>query len=137
MMGYCAFYCIPGDIRAYILQEYQPTTFIKVILIFSLSFSPSGETARHDHHMADWAVKPYLSKLILSFFFLSLALPIQPDMLTDYVEIVLYLLYFELAQGKIALIRYGPPADKRDLTTKYENLNVMHILKILSMKSHS
>ena len=26
----------------------------------------------------------------------------------------------------------GPPADKRDLTTKYENLKVGHILKILS-----
>ena len=31
----------------------------------------------------------------------------------------------------------GPPADKRDLTTKYENLKMMHILKILSMWSHS
>ena len=57
-------------------------------------------------------------------------------MLTDYVEIVLYLLYFGLAHEKMARIRYGPPADKRDLTTKYENLKVMHILKILSMKSH-
>ena len=27
----------------------------------------------------------------------------------------------------------GPPADKWDLTTKYEKLKVMHILKILSM----
>ena len=26
----------------------------------------------------------------------------------------------------------GPPADQRDLTTKSENLKVMHILKILS-----
>ena len=28
-------------------------------------------------------------------------------------------------------MHYGVPADKRDLTTKYENLKVMHILKIL------
>ena len=34
-MGYYTFYCIPGNIRAYILQEYQPTKFILIILIFS------------------------------------------------------------------------------------------------------
>ena len=28
---------------------------------------------------------------------------------------------------------FGPPAEKRDLTTKYKNLKVIHILKILSM----
>ena len=28
---------------------------------------------------------------------------------------------------------FGPPADKRDLTTKSENFKVMHILQILSM----
>ena len=32
---------------------------------------------------------------------------------------------------------YGPRADKRDLTAKSENLPVMHILKILSIQSHS
>ena len=32
---------------------------------------------------------------------------------------------------------FGPPADKRDLTKRSENLKVMHILKTLSMKSNS
>ena len=43
-------------------------------------------------------------------------------------------LYFQV-QGCCAqsLVIYGPPADKRDLTTKSENLKVMHILKLLSM----
>ena len=34
---------------------------------------------------------------------------------------------------------FGPPADKRYLTTKYENLKVMHFLELLSifiMQSH-
>ena len=32
---------------------------------------------------------------------------------------------------------FEPPADKRDLTAKSENLQVMYILKILSIQSHS
>ena len=33
----------------------------------------------------------------------------------------------------MSILLSGPPADKRDLTAKYETLDMMHILKIPSM----
>ena len=103
-----------------------------LLIVMKLSSSYKFHSDRNIIHVFDnwhsyyWLMFPWID-------FISTFLHFQGVIVSVRVSYWIYVFF----KPKSKVFIYGPPADKRDLTTKFKNLKVMHILKILYMYSHS